>query len=119
MAEISALHRSIFEKCFEECYIPHVIELIMKYHIVIIRTYDSDRKNVVYGYFHNGRFIIHREDDLPAIEGKCYKEYRKHGKKHRDSKLPAVITPDRHVWYIDGCKVKEQYIKRKMNYFYR
>jgi hypothetical protein len=115
MVEITALHYSIFEKCFEKCYIPHVIDLIMKYHIVIIKTYDKDRDNFVYGYFHNKRFIIHREDDLPAIEDKKYKEYRKHGKKHRLNG-PAIITPHQCVWYIDGYEMNKT--KRKMKYFY-
>lgn len=51
---------------------------------------------------------LHRENDQPAILSVVRKEWWFHGRPHRENDLPAKISIDRKEWWIDGRLKKKE-----------
>lgn len=79
------------------------------------------RGNITYGYFGNGIFVRHSDDDSPSIE--CVggrKEWYKHGRLHRENG-PAIKYDVVEMYFINGINVsdeiKEWLYERNIDYY--
>lgn len=55
-------------------------------------------------YYKNNQ--LHRDNDLPAVDGPDIQEWYRHGKRHRDGGKPAIIKPGIKHWYINDQWIK-------------
>jgi len=77
-----------------------------QYTEIIIRQYESYTQ---YGYMDDDKFIIHRDNDLPAIEwANGSKAWYVNGQRHRDNNLPAIewASGDK-AWYVNGQRHRD------------
>lgn len=64
-----------------------------------------EKKGNLTFYYKDGK--LHRDDDLPAIEGPKYKAWYKEGLVHRDGALPAIESDVYKEWWRNGLLYRD------------
>jgi hypothetical protein len=69
-----------------------------------------DFDTILNGYYKNDIFVIHNENDQPAVISENLKIWVSHGNLHRDNDLPAYETDTQKSWFLNN-ELYKQYMK--------